>query len=176
MSILSNSMIESIDKQELAPGAERPVVSTLIKDLAREVGFQKIGIVRAETLTEEGLRLQQWLARGFHGEMKWMEREPSQRSDPRQLFSDAKSIIVVALNYFTPHQHQIATRGNGDVNSEATGKVSRYAWGDDYHEIVGEKLRRLLSLIKERWPDADGKVCVDIQPTMDKAWADRKST
>ena len=144
-----------------------------IKAQALGLGLTKVGIVRAEALTEEGLRLQEWLAHGFHGEMKWMEREPSQRSDPRQLFPAAKSVIVVALNYFTPYQHQTAASGNGHANSEATGKVSRYAWGDDYHEIVGEKLRSLLSLIKERWPDAEGKVCVDIQPTMDKAWAVR---
>jgi epoxyqueuosine reductase len=166
-------MIDSTGKQELARCTGGPVVSALIKDLARELGFQKVGIVRAEALTEEGSRLQQWLARGFHGEMKWMERDPFQRSDPRQLFSTAKSVIVVGMNYYTAYQPQLTVRGSGVANLEATGKVSRYAWGDDYHEIVGEKLRRLLSLIKERWPNADGKVCVDIQPTMDKAWAVR---
>src|SRR5438132_2406652 len=105
MPILNWSMIESIEKREFAPASERAAVSALIKDLARELGFQKIGIVAAEALTEEGLRLQEWLARGFHGEMKWIERDPQQRSDPWQLFPDAKSVIVVALNYFTPHQH-----------------------------------------------------------------------
>jgi len=153
--------------------ANRREIAEWIRQRAVEVGFHKVGIVRAGDLVAERERLEQWLARGFHGEMKWLEREPSQRSDPRQLFPDARSVIVVALNYYTPHQHQVTARGNGRANSEATGKVSRYAWGDDYHEIVGEKLRRLLSLIKERWPDADGKVCVDIQPTMDKAWAVR---
>ena len=165
-------------------------ISQEIRALALRLGFSKVGIARAEALTEAKVRLQEWLARGFHGEMKWMEREPSQRSDPRQLFSAAKSVIVVALNYYTAHEHQVETaRVNGEVRvstesgsvriehyalaSSRTGKVSRYAWGDDYHEIVGDKLRRLLSLIKERWPDSDGKVCVDIQSTMDKAWAVR---
>jgi epoxyqueuosine reductase len=186
-------MNESIEKRKFTPGSEPAFASALIKDLARELGFNQIGIVRAEALTEEGVRLQEWLARGFHGEMKWMEREPSQRSDPRQLFPIAKSVIVVGLNYYTPYQHEVSrvsTAGGSDrikwdhderralksdstSTSPLTGKVSRYAWGDDYHEIVGEKLRRLLALIKERWPDADGKVCVDIQPTMDKAWAVR---
>ena len=96
--------------------------------------------------------------------MKWMERDPEQRTDPRRLFPEARSVIAVALNYYTPHQH------SGDA---ATGKVSRYAWGDDYHEVVGEKLRALLAWIKEQWPEAEGKVCVDIQPMMDKAWAAR---
>ena len=181
-------------------------ISREIRALALQLRFSKVGIARAESLAEDESRLQEWLARGFHGEMKWLEREPSQRSDPRQLFPAAKSVIVVALNYFTPHQHEVSRvstasflplpmgedRGEGarhsdrirrdhderralksDSTSPRTGKVSRYAWGDDYHEIVGEKLRGLLSLIKERWPDADGKVCVDIQPTMDKAWAVR---
>ena len=177
-------MIESIEKREFTAGSKQALASALIKDLARELGFNQIGIVRAEALTEEGVRLQEWLARGFHGEMKWMEREPAQRSDPRRLFPAAKSVIVVALNYYTPHPGYAVVptadlrrgkeaRAVGTTAYPGTGKISRYAWGDDYHEILGEKLRRLLSLIKERWPDADGKVCVDIQPTMDKAWAVR---
>jgi epoxyqueuosine reductase len=177
-------MIESIEKREFTAGSKQALASALIKDLARELGFNQIGIVRAEALTEEGVRLQEWLARGFHGEMKWMEREPAQRSDPRRLFPAAKSVIVVALNYYTPHPGYAVVptadlrrgkeaRAVGTTAYPGTGKISRYAWGDDYHEIVGEKLRRLLSLIKERWPNADGKVCVDIQPTMDKAWAVR---
>jgi epoxyqueuosine reductase len=188
MPILNHSMTDLIDKGALKRGAERAAVSALIKGLARELGFQKIGIVRAEALTEAGLRLQEWLARGFHGEMKWMEREPSQRSDPRQLFPEAKSIIVVALNYYTSHQHgpgyagvppaDLLHAGNARAGGtpaypDVTGKVSRYAWGDDYHDVLGGKLRELLAWIKQRWPDADGKVCVDIQPTMDKAWAVR---
>ena len=85
------------------------------------------------------------------------------RSAPiHQIFPAARSVVAVALNYYTPHQH--------GANS-ANGKVSRYAWGDDYHEVVGDKLRQLLSWIRLQRPGADGKVCVDIQPTMDKAWA-----
>ena len=91
-----------------------------------------------------------------------MARDPDQRTDPRKLFSEARSVVVVALNYYTPHVH-----------SDDPGKVSRYAWGDDYHELVGDKLRELLSEIEGQWPEARGKVCVDIQPTMDKAWAVR---
>jgi epoxyqueuosine reductase len=66
-----------------------------------------------------------------------------------------------------------ALRSSGNSPQTATGKVSRYAWGDDYHDVLGGKLRELLAWIKQQWPDADGKVCVDIQPTMDKAWAVR---
>jgi epoxyqueuosine reductase len=86
------------------------------------------------------------------------------RSDPRKLFPAARSVIVVAKNYYTPAKH---------TNDPATGKVSRYAWGDDYHEVVGVKLRSLLAWIREQLPQVEGKVCVDIQPMMDKAWAAR---
>ncbi len=151
-------MIESSQKPQ------RAAASANIKHFAHQLGFDKIGIVAAEVLSEEGLLLRQWLARGFQGEMKWIERDPKQRTDPRLLFPTAKSVVVVTLNYYTPHQH---------VAGANTGKVSRYAWGDDYHDVVSDKLRQLLTLIKERWPEADGKVCVDIQPSMDKAWAVR---
>jgi len=139
-------------------------LSESIKRRARFEGFDKVGIVSAAQLQEEGQQLKDWLDRGYHGRMTWMQRDVEKRTDPRQVFPTASSIVVVALNYCTPDKHQ--TRA-------ATGKVSRYAWGDDYHEIVGTKLRSLLGWIKEQWPDADGKVCVDIQPVMDKAWAVR---
>jgi epoxyqueuosine reductase len=128
------------------------------------MGFSKVGFVPAEVLSEPEAHLGEWLARGYHGEMKWMERDPAQRADPRKLFPQARSVVAVALNYYTPHQHSAG---------ESTGKISRYAWGDDYHDVVGEKLRALLLWIKDQWPDADGKICVDIQPTMDKTWAER---
>jgi epoxyqueuosine reductase len=135
-----------------------------IKTRAREEGFQKVGVVRAEPLLEERRRLGDWLARGFHGEMAWMARDPERRTDPRELLPGARSVVVVAMNYNTPHRHS---------HEPASGKISRYAWGDDYHDVVGEKLRRLLSWIKTRVPEAEGKVCVDAQPAMDKAWAER---
>src|ERR1700730_14693731 len=138
--------------------------SRKLRDQARIVGFDKVGIVRADALSQERVRLEQWLLRGFHGEMDWMARDPEERTGPRKFFPAARSVVVVALNYYTPSEHS---------DRPCTGKVSRYAWGDDYHEVVGEKLRRLLEWIKTQWPEAEGKVCVDIQPVMDKAWAQR---
>lgn len=140
------------------------VRSQKIKERARLEGFDKVGIVRAEALHAERERLEQWLERGFQGEMRWMERDTDKRTDPRQLLPEVRSVIVVALNYFTPHEH---------ADDESAGKISRYAWGDDYHDVVGEKLKSLLAWIKEEWPEANGKTCVDIQPMMDKAWAVR---
>lgn len=135
-----------------------------IKAKAFEIGFDKVGIVAADSLDVEGQRLKEWLRLGYHGEMKWMEREPEKRNDPQLLFPGAKSMIVLALNYYTPHEHQ---------DDPARGKISRYAWGDDYHDVMQEKMRLLLDWIKTENPGAEGKVCCDIQPVMDKAWAVR---
>lgn len=135
-----------------------------LKRKALEIGFDKIGIVRAEALTNEGIELGHWLRKSFHGDMAWMELEPEKRSDPRLLFPEAQSVIVVALNYYTPHEHE---------ENPETGKISRYAWGDDYHDVVKTKLRELLDWIKSENPAAEGKLCVDTAPIMDKAWAVR---
>ena len=139
-------------------------LSRNIKEKALELGFHKIGIVRAEALRPEGDRLLRWLAEGMHGEMLWMNREPVKRVDPRNIFPAARSIVVVAHNYFTPHDYK---------DDPAGGKISRYAWGDDYHDILREKLRSLLAWIVEQMPEAEGKICVDTAPAMDKAWAVR---
>src|SRR5882724_1052167 len=107
-----------------------------IKQQAQTAGFDKVGIVAATALNRERAHLREWLDRGYHGEMNWMARDPDQRTDPRGFFPAARSVVVVALNYYTPHKH---------VTDPATGKVSRYAWGDDYHEVLGDKLRALLA-------------------------------
>src|SRR6267143_1477896 len=139
-------------------------LSSRIRERASIEGFEKVGIVSAETLDEPHERLLTWLERGYQGQMTWMARDPETRTDPRKLFPAARSVIVAAKNYYTSGKH---------ADNPATGKVSRYAWGDDYHEVVGSKLRSLLAWIKEEVPHAEGKVCVDIQPVMDKAWAAR---
>jgi epoxyqueuosine reductase len=135
-----------------------------IKKQALREGFHKVGVVRAERLDAEAPRLKEWLARGHHGEMAWMARDVEKRLNPLEIFPQARSIVVVALNYYTPAQHE---------ENSNTGKVSRYAWGDDYHDVLKTKLESLLSWIRERVPEAAGKICVDIQPVMDKAWAVR---
>jgi len=140
------------------------ILASNIKERAHFEGFNKVGIVGADSLADEGRRLKAWLARGYHGEMSWMARDVEKRINPREIFPQARSVVVVALNYYTPHQHQ---------QNPATGKVSRYAWGDDYHDVVKSKLASLLTWIREQQPAAEGKICVDIQPMMDKAWAVR---
>lgn len=135
-----------------------------IKQKALEIGFHKIGFARAETLFDESERLRKWLDADFQGEMLWMTREPEKRTRPHLIFPEAKTVISVALNYYTPHEHE---------ESAAKGKVSRYAWGDDYHDVLKEKLRQLLAFIKNLDETANGKICVDTAPVMDKVWAAR---
>jgi epoxyqueuosine reductase len=137
-------------------------VSVKIKRFAHEVGFDKVGITKATPLETEADHLFQWLEKGYHGEMSWMERWKEKRVDPSQLLPGARSVVAVALNYFTPHKHD---------ELPDSGKISRYAWGDDYHDVLKEKLYELLSLIKTELPFANGKVCVDTAPMMDKVWA-----
>ena len=139
-----------------------PSLSDNIKQWALEVGFDKVGIAPAERLESEGEHLFRWLDAGFHGQMAWMERWRDKRVDPAELLPDARSVVVVALNYFTPHN-----------TGEKVGKISRYAWGDDYHDILKEKLYELLDRIKSEAPYVEGKVCVDTAPMMDKAWSVR---
>jgi len=156
-------MMQIAEPSEFAK-IDRIALSRVIREQALSAGFDKVGIVRAELLAGERRRLQEWLERGYQGEMHWMGRDTDKRTDPGLLFPPARSVIVVALNYYTSDEH------SGDPE---TGKVSRYAWGDDYHEVVGSKLRALLGWIEDEVPHAAGKVCVDIQPMMDKAWAVR---
>ncbi len=148
------------DRARLSPAR----LTAEVKRRARELGFQKVGVVRAEALTEERARLEEWLRRGNHASMAWMERGVERRTDPRELLPGARTVVAVALNYYTPHAH---------TGEPGTGKISRYAWGDDYHDVLGEKLKALLASVKELAPGAEGRVCVDAQPTMDRAWAVR---
>jgi epoxyqueuosine reductase len=157
-------MRASIDSRLTQSRQLRRDLSDSIRHHAFALGFDKVAIIPAEPLIEEKRRLEHWLTLGYHADMSWMQRDVERRIDPRQLLPGVQSVVVVALNYFTPSKHN---------DDRSTGKVSRYAWGDDYHEVVGTKLRSLLAWIKEQCPDTEGKVCVDIQAIMDKAWAVR---
>src|SRR5687768_11814579 len=97
-------------------------LSRRLKERAFSEGFEKVGIVPALALDEESERLRQWLGRGYQGKMAWMARDPETRADPRKFFPAARSVVVVAKNYYTAAEH---------LQDPETGKVSRYAWGDD---------------------------------------------
>ena len=135
-----------------------------IKARALELGFTKVGIAKAETLNDEAAHLREWLNRGYQGTMAWMERNFEKRVDPRNILPQAKSVIAVAMNYYTDTAH---------VNHDGVGKISRYAWGDDYHDIVTPRLRELWEWMQKEFPGAEGKLYVDTGPVMDKVWAQR---
>jgi len=139
-------------------------LTELIKRRAGELGFDKVGVARAAPLREEADLLDQWLSRGYHGTMKWMAKEPGRRADPARVLPGAASVIMVAMNYYVDLPHE---------DGPGKGKISRYAWGSDYHEIMLIPLERLLESIVAAEPGARGKVYVDTGPVMEKAWAAR---
>jgi epoxyqueuosine reductase len=139
-------------------------LSQFIKDQARNLGFTAVGIARAEELTQEGVRLKEWLGRGFQGTMAWMQKEPEKRADVRQIVPDAKSVISVAMNYYHSTSHS---------NAREAGKISRYAWGNDYHVVMTPRIHSLVDCIKSECPDLHSAAYVDTGPVLDKAWAVR---
>ncbi|MBM3803020.1 MAG: tRNA epoxyqueuosine(34) reductase QueG [Acidimicrobiia bacterium] len=132
-----------------------------ICEKAKELGFAKIGVSRAEPLDQRN-RLDEWLAAGHHGEMHWMGRHAGKRLDPRTVLSEAKSVISLAANYYAAHFHS---------EDPCHGKISRYAWGRDYHAVLKDRLRALVAWMSERFPEARGLCYCDTGPVMDKAWA-----
>ncbi len=135
--------------------------STLIKNEAKRLGFIFCGISKAEFLEEEAPRLEKWLENNMQGEMRYMENHFDKRLDPRLLVDDAKSVISLGLNYFTPNQ-QVDPAGP---------KISKYAYGADYHQVIKEKLKELLEFINEQIGEVSGRAFVDSAPVLDKAWA-----
>lgn len=134
--------------------------TAIVKKIATETGFDFCGISRAEFLEEEAPRLERWLKSGMHGTMSYMENHFDKRLDPTKLVDGARSVISLLLNYY-PVQSQ---------HPEAP-KISRYAWGDDYHFVIKEKLKDMLFRISEEIGEVDGRVFVDSAPVLDKAWA-----
>jgi len=135
-----------------------------IKREALRLGFDACGISKAEQLDQEAVRLESWLKAGNQGTMGWMERNFEKRIDPRKLVDGAKSVISVLHNYYSPTTHS---------NDPDEGKISRYAWGDDYHDVLKERLFLLFDWIKEHIGEISGRAFVDSAPVMDKAWAQR---
>lgn len=141
-----------------------PSLAQKIKAEARRLGFDACGISAAAHLDDEARRLEHWLMENRHGTMTWMERNFEKRVDPRLLVDGAKSIISVLHNYYQPTEHP---------STSATGKISRYAWGDDYHDVMKERLYELFEWIRESVGEVAGRAFVDSAPVLDKAWAQR---
>ena len=134
--------------------------TSIIKKIAYELGFQFCGISKAEFLAEEAPRLEKWLKDSKHGKMSYMENHFDMRLDPRLLVPGAKSIVSLIYNYY-PEQKQ----------EEDSYKVSKYAYGTDYHFVLKEKLKLFLARISSEIGEVDGRVFVDSAPVMDKVWA-----
>lgn len=134
--------------------------SQWIKDEALRLGFDFCGISKATFLEEEAPRLEQWLLQNRHGKMAYMENHFDKRLDPRLLVPGAMSVISLLLNYF-PSEKQ---------NSSAP-RLSKYAYGKDYHEVIREKLKALVSSIEMKIGKVEGRIFVDSAPVLDRAWA-----
>lgn len=135
----------------------------LVKQRAKEEGFQHCGISRAEFLSEEAPLLEKWLKKGFHGSMSYMERHFDERLDPTKLVPGARSVISLTYNYY-PSQ---------EVKQEDGLKIARYAYGEDYHHVIKEKLKSLLEKLRSEIGAFDGRVFVDSAPVMERQWAQR---
>jgi epoxyqueuosine reductase len=132
----------------------------IIKQLTSEAGFDFCGISKAEFLEDEARNLENWLNKNYHGKMAYMANYFDKRLDPRLLVEGAKSVITVILNYFPEEEL-----------TESEYKISKYAYGTDYHFVIKDKLRTVLQGIQEQIGEVDARVFVDSAPVMDKAWA-----
>ena len=133
-----------------------------IKDEAKRLGFLDCGIAKAVFLEKEAPRLEAWLGNNFHGEMRYMENHFDKRLDPRLLVEGAKSVISLSYNYF-PEMTQ----------REDSYHISKYAYGQDYHQVIKEKLKELLFSIQESIGEVNGRAFVDSAPVLERAWAEK---
>ncbi|WP_299532298.1 tRNA epoxyqueuosine(34) reductase QueG [Ulvibacterium sp.] len=134
--------------------------TVLIKEEARRLGFLSCGISKAEFLEEEAPRLEKWLDSAMHGEMRYMENHFDKRLDPTKLVDGAKSVISLLLNYYP-----------SETQNTGSYKISKYAYGADYHYVIKEKLKNLLRFIQNEIGEVHGRAFVDSAPVLDKAWA-----
>ena len=136
--------------------------SSAIKAEAKRLGFLSCGISKAEFLEDEAPRLEAWLKAERNGKMGYMENHFDKRLDPRLLVPGGKSVISVLLNYYSDKQQP-----------EGAPKISKYAYGADYHFVIKEKLKELFSFIHQEIGEVNGRVFVDSAPVMDRAWAEK---
>jgi len=141
----------------------RTEASERVKQAARTIGFDAVGIAEAEPLTDPIRHYREWLERGNQGMLSWMERNVDKREDVSQIVPGARSVIVVARNYYTPQDHP----------EGGSGKISRYAWGSDYHDVVTPMLDQLSAALEKIVPGSTSRRYVDTGPVMEKEWAVR---
>ena len=136
--------------------------TNFIKTQTQLLGFTYCGIAKAQLLNEDAKRLESWLNKGFNGNMQYMENYFDVRIDPSKLVPNAKSVITLLLNYFPTEQQ-----------NEASPKISKYAYGKDYHDVIRKKLKTLLYLIKEEIGEVQGRGFVDSAPVLERSWAQK---
>jgi epoxyqueuosine reductase len=134
----------------------------LIKQYTRQIGFDYCGIAKAVRLDDDAHRLENWLNKNYNGSMQYMENHFDLRIDPSKLVPGAKSVITLLLNYFPAAQQ-----------NTAAPKISKYAFGNDYHEVIRDKLKQLLQFIKENIGVVNGRGFVDSAPVLERAWAQK---
>ena len=134
----------------------------VVKRIAEQLGFDLCGISRAEKLENEAVNLEQWLQNGFHGKMKYMENHFEKRVDPTLLVDDAKSVISLLFNYYPEENFD-----------QSKTKISKYAYGVDYHFVVKDRLKSFINAINEEIGEVSGRVFIDSAPVLDRAWAAR---
>lgn len=136
----------------------------IVKQAALDAGFSLVGVVRAAPFGAEADRYEQWLQLGYNAALGYMERNADKRRDPSLVLPGVRSVVVVAQNYYTPYTHE---------NRADAGKVSRYAWGDDYHDVIPPKLERLAEVLRAHVPDVANRYYTDTGPVLEKQWAVR---
>ena len=135
-------------------------ITAYIKALAKEEGFMYCGIAKAMRLEDDERRLENWLNKGMHSKMSYMENHFEMRVDPTKLVPGAKSVITFLMNYF-PKEEQMPE----------VPRIARYAWGEDYHEVIRKKLKTILSKVEEKTGEINGRGFVDSAPVLERAWA-----
>ena len=145
---------------------DKSALSDIVKKHSAEAGFMYCGISKAGFLEEEAPRLEQWLKQGKHGQMSYLERNFDKRLDPSRLVEGARSVISLVYNYFpSSHQQQVSNY-----------KVSKYAYGKDYHFVIKRKLKGLMNTLQQSIGDFNARVFVDSAPVMERAWAAKSGT
>lgn len=134
----------------------------LIKKKAKELGYELVGFVRAEILEVEKKLLAEWISRGFDAQMKWISNTLDKRTNPFLVFPEVKSIVVLGINYYQSYKIEL---------TDNVGKISRYAWGKDYHSVLKKKNKELENYLSQRIENFKSLSYVDSGPTMDKVWA-----
>lgn len=132
----------------------------IIKATASSLGFEFCGIAQAKRLDDDARRLEQWLNKGMHGSMKYMEKHFELRIDPERLVPGAKSVITLLINYFPANKQ-----------SNRLPKISKYAYGKDYHEVIKSKLNAFLQTLNEKIGEIHGRGFVDSAPVLERSWA-----